>query len=228
MTKACQLTSDVLPPNNLTQKGKFIVFEGGEGSGKSTQIPILKKKLLECGIPLAVTREPGGSPGAELIRDLLVKGDTDRWDPWTEVLLYSAARRDHLRSTIWPALDKGTWVLCDRFVDSTVAYQGYGHGLAVDKLENLYKIIANSFQPDLTILLDIPPEFGLKRAAQRCSDDDRFERMDSDFHDRIHQGFHNIAQQNKKRYIIIDATQELEIVSQQIFISICQTFKITH
>lgn len=146
-------------------KGKFITIEGGEGAGKSTQIAGLVAWLNGRGIEAVATREPGGSPGAELVRRLLVEGPVDRWDAATEALLHFAARRDHLLKTVWPALEAGKWVVSDRFADSTLAYQGYGHGLDLKVLGELYRLAVGEFRPDLTVILDLPVEIGLTRAA---------------------------------------------------------------
>lgn len=131
-------------------RGRFITFEGGEGGGKSTQLRLLAEALRGVGREVVTTREPGGSKGAEDIRALLVTGVPDRWDGITEALLHTAARRDHLIKTVWPALDRGAWVICDRFADSTMAYQGYGHGLPLEMLDALYRTAIGDFRPDLT------------------------------------------------------------------------------
>lgn len=197
-------------------KGKFITLEGGEGSGKSTQIQFILDALKQKGIPVISTREPGGSAGAELIRNLLVKGDVHRWDAVTEALLMNAARRDHVRNLIIPALEKGTWVICDRFSDSTLAYQGYGHGVALSYLHALYELIAGSLTPDLTFVFDLDPRVGLERARRRSDSEDRFERMSLEFHDRIREGFRRIAQTDLNRYILIDASLDRQTIFGQI------------
>ncbi len=143
-------------------QGKFITFEGGEGCGKSTQVGRLIHFLRAKGIKALPTREPGGSPGAELIRELHVTGEPDRWDAITETLLLFAARRDHLVRTIRPALQAGTWVICDRYVDSTMAYQGYGRGIDKATIDTLHTMVAGSMRPDLTIVLDSNPEVAMK------------------------------------------------------------------
>src|SRR5688500_12746876 len=175
------------------QRGRFISFEGGEGAGKSTQIRLLVDALAARGLDVIATREPGGSPGAEEIRRLLVSGDPGRWDGVTEALLHFAARRDHLARTVWPALDAGRWVVTDRFADSTMAYQGYGHGLGREPIERLYEVAVGGFAPDLTLILDIPPEAGVSRAHARHDGEDRYERMDLTFHHRLREGFLAIA-----------------------------------
>ena len=187
----------------------FITFEGGEGTGKSTQALILSDTLKKQGIDVILTREPGGSPGAEIIRNLLVTGAVDRWSTMSEVLLMYAARADHWLNTIKPALDAGVWVLCDRFADSTVAYQGYGRGVSKDFLQLLYMHIVGDIEPNFTFIFDLDVNEGLKRANARMSGDSvvegRFEAMDIDFHERIRAGFLEIAKKNYKRCSVLDA-----------------------
>jgi dTMP kinase len=188
-----------------TARGRFITFEGGEGVGKSTQLRLLAATLREAGIGVVTTREPGGSKGAEEIRSLLVQGHAERWDPLTEALLHSAARRDHLVKTILPALAAGHWVISDRFADSTLAYQGYGHGLPTTTLDILTRLVLDEVSPDLTIVLDLPAIDGLRRAAARGGGEDRYESMDHAFHDRLRQGFLAIARANPARCVVVDA-----------------------
>lgn len=185
-------------------RGKFITLEGGEGSGKSTQIRLLAQALEAVGIAVTVTREPGGSPSAEQIRALLVDGEVGRWDPLSEALLHYAARREHLRHTVLPALAGGRWVLCDRFADSTMAYQGYGHGLGRDVIAALHAAVVGDLAPDLTLILDLPVDAGLARAASRGGAD-RYERMDRAFHERLRAGFLDIARREPARCAVIDA-----------------------
>jgi dTMP kinase len=196
--------------------GRFITLEGGEGAGKSTQIAKLKTWLESRGREVVATREPGGSPGAEAIRKLLVEGTADRWDGTTEALLHFAARRDHLRATVWPALKNGIWVVSDRFADSTRAYQGYGHGLDLAVLERLYELAVGSFRPDLTLVLDLPVETGLARAAERRGVETRYESLPRDFHQRVREGFHEIAKRDPKRCAVIDATKDIDTIAQAI------------
>ena len=162
------------------------------------------------------TREPGGAPGAERIRELLVTGDTDRWDGTTEALLHFAARREHLVRTVFPALEAGTWVLCDRFADSTMAYQGHGHGLGREAIERLYEVAVGDFRPDLTLILDVPVEEGLRRSAARGKDEDRYERMDIAFHHRLGDGFAEIARLAPERCAVIDASGGVDQVADEI------------
>ncbi len=162
------------------------------------------------------TREPGGAPGAEEIRRLLVEGAPQRWDAESEALLMVAARRNHLVETVWPALDRGDWVVCDRFADSTLAYQGYGRGLPREVLNALHKLIAGDFKSNLTFILDLPVEIGLSRARRRAGNATRFERMSHDFHERLRRGFLEIAQAEPERCVVIDATTEVAAVQQAI------------
>jgi len=185
-------------------RGRFITLEGGEGAGKSTQLRLLIMALAGSGIEAVATREPGGSTGAEQIRQLLVDGSVDRWDPMAEAFLHCAARRDHLVQTLKPALESGRWVVSDRFADSTVAYQGYGHGLGADTVRALNALAIGEFAPDLTLILDLPVEIGLARAAERGGSE-RYENMGRDFHERLRKGFLEIAAAEPKRCAVIDA-----------------------
>ena len=200
----------------LKAQGKFISLEGGEGAGKTTQIKMLADTLKAAGFDPVITREPGGAPGAEMIRRLLVEGDIDRWQPMTEALLHFAARLEHVRETIAPALEEGQWVVSDRFSDSTIAYQGYGHDLGQETMARLHELVLGGFQTDLTLILDIPVEAGLARAGKReagkieageSAGEDRYERMDLDFHRLLRDGFLDIARRNSERCLIVDADQ---------------------
>lgn len=195
--------------------GKFITFEGGEGAGKSTQVGLLAKNLSARGIQVVTTREPGGSPGAETIRGLLLDREAD-WDAPTEALLHFAARADHYTSLIAPALKRGDWVICDRFADSTRAYQGYGLGLDLAAIDMLYELTLGSFRPDLTIILDLPVGEAAKRLAARGGDADRYERMDTEFHARLRQGFLEIAAAEPERCLVLDAACDIETMSSRI------------
>ena len=195
--------------------GKFITFEGGEGAGKSTQISRVAAALEKAGIPVLTTREPGGSPGAETIRGLLLD-PAKNWDAPTETLLHFAARADHYTTRIAPALREGKWVLCDRFADSTRAYQGYGLGLDIEAIETLYEIALGEFKPDLTLIFDLPVEIGMERMRSRGDSPDRYEQMDKDFHERLRKGFLDIAAREPARCQIIDAGQDIDDVTKAI------------
>lgn len=186
-------------------RGSFISFEGGEGAGKSTQIRRLADRLKAAGFDVVLTREPGGSPGAETIRELLVNGDADRWSPVTETLLMYAARRDHLERVIRPALDRGAMVLCDRFADSTRAYQGAGGDAPAALIAALEDHVLAGSIPDLTLIFDIPAMIGLDRAASRGGAA-RFESKGLEFHKRLRAGFLAIAQREPERCAVIDAS----------------------
>lgn len=196
-------------------KGRFITLEGGEGGGKSTQVFRLADRLRRAGLQVVATREPGGAEGAEIIRKLLVSGDPGRWDAMTELLLHFAARRDHLRRTIWPALERGHWVVCDRFADSTMAYQGYGQGLGRTPVDTVYRLVVGDFKPDLTLILDLPAAVGLGRADTRGGEN-RYERMDLAFHERLRQGFLEIARGEPERCVVIDASRPIDTVAEAI------------
>lgn len=192
-------------------RGTFISFEGGEGAGKSTQIRRLAERLTAAGFDVVLTREPGGSPGAETIRDLLVNGDADRWSPVTETLLMYAARRDHLERVIRPALDRGALVLCDRFADSTRAYQGAGGDAPASLIAALEDHVLAGSIPDLTLIFDVPVTIGLDRAASRGGAA-RFESKGLDFHERLRAGFLAIAQKEPERCAVIDAKATPDLV----------------
>ena len=179
--------------------------------------------MHERGITAHRTREPGGSPGAEDIRRLLVAGETGRWDAMTEVLLHFAARRDHLVTTAWPALERGEWVVSDRFADSTVAYQGYAHGLDRETIAQLYALVVGEFAPDLTIILDAPVDLGLARAGARGGDD-RYERMDIAFHERLRAGFLEIARGEPDRCVVIDASAAPDAVHRAVLAAVVDRF----
>jgi len=195
--------------------GKFITFEGGEGAGKSTQISRVAEEMKRAGIPVFTTREPGGSPGAETIRRLLLD-PAKNWDVPTETLLHFAARADHYTTRIAPALREGNWVLCDRFADSTRAYQGYGLGLNLEAIETIYGIALGDFKPDLTLIFDLPVETGMERMRARGDSPDRYEQMDKEFHERLRKGFLDIAARETERCQIIDAIQDMDAVTMAI------------
>ncbi len=198
----------------------MITIEGGEGAGKSTQADLLLAALGHAGIAATRTREPGGSEGAEAIRRLLLEGAVERWDAVGEALLLYAARRDHVVRLIAPALDRGIWVVCDRFADSTLAYQGYGRGLPLADLLALHRLALGDFAPDLTLILDLPAALGLARAARRSGDADRFERLDAAFHERLRQGFRQIAADHPERCLLIDAAGDQDTVHRAVLAAV--------
>ncbi len=197
-------------------RGRFITFEGGEGTGKSTQVRLLAQHLSKGGADVVQTREPGGSPSAEEIRALLVTGAADRWSPLAETLLFYAARVEHWRQIIEPALSRGAHVICDRFADSTMAYQCYAGGLDKRVVNNLHRLAMGMAEPDLTLVLDLPVDEGLKRAAARRDDETRFERKGREFHERLRNGFLEIARAAPKRCAIVDASQSVERVHEAV------------
>lgn len=199
------------------KRGRFITFEGGEGGGKSTQLRRLAERLGDAGHDVIATREPGGSPGAEAIRALLVQGEADRWSPVTETLLMYAARRDHIERVIAPALARGAWVLCDRYADSTRAYQGAGGGTDPALIAALEAHVLAGVTPDLTLILDLPPEVGLARAAARPGAETRFESKGLAFHTKLREGFLGIAAAEPDRCEVIDATAPLEAVEAAVW-----------
>jgi len=207
-------------PTDADRPARFITFEGGEGTGKSTQIVSLADALRSYGVDVVVTREPGGATGADAIRTLLVEGDPGRWDSVTEALLHFAARRNHLVQTVWPALAAGNWVLCDRFADSTMAYQGYAQGLGTEVINRLYTISVGDFSPDLSLIFDLDPEIGLARAAVSAQaaqhNETRYERMGLAFHQDIRRAFLAIAADNPQRCVAIDASGMIDAIAEEV------------
>jgi dTMP kinase len=199
-------------------RGRFITFEGGEGSGKSTQIKKLSEHLAGMRLPNIVTREPGGSPGAEIMRHLVLSGMGKLLGPEAETLLFAAARDDHVRTVIQPALSRGTWVLCDRFVDSTRAYQGRVGHVAPGLLNAMQRVTIGDLKPDLTIILDVPAEVGLKRAAARRGKGapDRFEAEDLKFHEDLREAYRQIAAEDPQRCVLIDASADPDTVAGRV------------
>jgi dTMP kinase len=200
-------------------RGRFITFEGGEGSGKSTQIRILADRLAAAKLRAIVTREPGGSPGAEIIRHLVLSGMGKLLGPEAETLLFVAARDDHAHAVIKPALEQGIWVLCDRFSDSTRAYQGtLGH---VDPrvLNAMERVTIGDLKPDLTVILDVPVEIGMQRAAARrgAAAPDRFEAEDIDFHQKLRDAYRQIAETEPQRCALIDANADANTVAAKVW-----------
>jgi len=205
---------------------RFITLEGGEGAGKSTQVKRLAAALKRRGIDCITTREPGGAPGAEEIRNLIVHGEPGRWNALTETMLIYAARADHVARTIKPALANKKWVICDRFADSTFAYQGAGRGLARETIRRLNAIVLQDFRPDLTLILDLPVDVGLARTTTRRRGAARFEKFDVAFHDRLRQAFLAIARRDRSRCAVIDATADAATVAADIWQVVAKRFKL--
>jgi dTMP kinase len=201
--------------------GKFITFEGGEGAGKSTQVQLLQRRLTEFGIDVLVTREPGGTPRAEEIRKVLLSGAAKSFGPLAEALLFYVARDSHLELTIRPALARGRWVISDRFFDSTRAYQGAAGGVSIASLDALERIVVGPTRPDLTIILDLPPEEGLRRITARAEaaggEADRFEAMNLSFHTKLRQEFLDIAAAEPWRCAVVDAARPQEAVARDVW-----------
>ncbi|HVV65806.1 MAG TPA: dTMP kinase [Rhizomicrobium sp.] len=202
----------------------FITLEGGEGAGKSTQARKLAAMIESKGFSCLTTREPGGSPGAEQIRKLLVEGEPGRWDALTETLLLFAARADHVAHAIRPALEARRFVVCDRFTDSTYAYQGAGRGTPRETIRRIESIVLEDFKPDLTIVLDLPSEMGLKRAMARGAGEGRFEKFDSGFHERLRQAFLDIARRSPDRCVVVDASASEQEVARAVWDAAARRF----
>ncbi|MBI4725473.1 MAG: dTMP kinase [Rhodomicrobium sp.] len=217
-------------------RGKFITLEGGEGAGKTTQAAFLSEKLRRAGIDVFQTREPGGTPRAEAIRDILLAGKAKRFGALGEAVLFYAARESHLELAIRPALERGTWVVCDRFNDSTRAYQGAAGGLPPSVIEVLDRAVVGSTKPDLTIIFDIPPQEGLQRAAARKQDSqsgaanesgpDRFETMNAAFHRSLREEFLAIAKAEPERCVVVDASGDVQQVADIVWSIVRERLKL--
>ncbi|MGD9867443.1 MAG: dTMP kinase [Hyphomicrobiales bacterium] len=207
--------------------GRFITIEGGEGSGKSTQARMLGERLQQKGHRVLLTREPGGAPLAEEIREFLLSGKAKHFGARGEAVLFAAARDDHIKNAIRPALAKGQWVVCDRFMDSTRAYQGTAGGVKPQLLKALERVIVGDTRPDLTLILDLPAREGLERArarrqAEGGGDGDRFESMDEGFHEALRQGFLSVAREEPGRCVVIDAQQNPSAVAEDVWEAVVQ------
>ena len=205
---------------------RFITLEGGEGAGKSTHARALSQALTERGIANIVTREPGGSPGAEVIRTLLVEGEPGRWTPEVETLLMFAARADHIARTIRPAVESGSWVICDRFTDSTYAYQGAGRGVDAEFIRRIERASVGDFRPELTLILDLPVGEAFSRIGDRAHAENRFEKFDHGFHERLRTYFCELSEREPDRCVLIDSRGAADEVSQQIWRAVATRFKL--
>lgn len=201
-------------------RSRFITFEGGEGTGKSTQAARLVARLSARGLDVVRTREPGGSPGAEDIRALVVSGPAERWSARTELLLMYAARSDHLERTIVPALKAGRWVVCDRFADSSRVYQGLAGGADLDLVGAMERGVVGQHQPDLTLVFDLPFEVGLQRALGRGAAETRFESKDAAFHGRLRDGFRAVVEAYPDRCRLIDAGGDADTVAERVWAAV--------
>jgi len=205
------------------QQGHFITFEGGEGSGKSTQAQRLGDRLKLRGHEVVLTREPGGSPGAEAIRHLLLSGIAKSLGPEAETFMFAAARDDHVNTLIRPALDRGAWVICDRFVDSTRVYQGTLGNVDQRMIRALERLIVGSTMPELTIVLDVPPEVGLARASSRGAAD-RFEAEHVEYHRLLREAYRDLAEQEPDRFVVIDGTPSADAIAVRIWMLVSERF----
>jgi dTMP kinase len=208
-------------------KNKMIVIDGVDGSGKGVQTRRLHQALLQAGMQSILTREPGGSAAAEDIRKLLVEGEPDKWDSMTELLLMYAARRSHLNDTIQPALKRGDWVICDRFADSSRAFQGIAGDLGLPAVETIHQLVVGSFTPDLVLILDIPESVALQRALARGGGEDRFEKKGAEYQAKVRQAFKQVAASDDRRYRLIDANQSIDAVTGQIFDTVNRQFQLS-
>lgn len=202
---------------------RFITFEGGEGGGKSTQIKLLSEKLTALGVENIATREPGGTKRGQTLRELLVTGDVDRWPAMAEALMMLADRAIHLDDMIRPKLEQNVWVLCDRYMDSTRAYQGIAGDLGLAVIDQLQSQVVGPTKPDLTILMDLPAQLGLERAAARGGAA-RFEAKGLAYHEQIRAGFLSLAESEHERFIVIDASQDIQTIENEIFTHIQSRF----
>ena len=200
----------------MTYPGRFITFEGIDGSGKSTQTKLLAARLQDEGYDIILTREPGGSKGAEEIRELVLQGATDRWSAETEILLFTAARRDHIERTILPALIQGKIVICDRFADSTRMYQGISRGDLRALVDQLHSLMI-PYDPDITILIDMDPEIGLKRAKARATAEERFEDFGLDLQQRMRSGFLELAREFEMRFAVVEGNRDIVELAETIY-----------
>ncbi len=225
------MTDNFSAPKKLD--AKFITFEGGEGVGKSTQARYLLNNLSRLAIPVIRTREPGGTAKAEAIRSFILQGKSEDWGAKAEAILFASARLDHVNELIAPSLKRGTWVISDRFHDSTRAYQGLTDGVNSDFISELEVLALNGYEPDLTILLDMNPKIAFERVSKREADvslgghDDRFEKEDLPWHKKLREGFLEIAKNNPERFVIINANTSEEKMAKAIWSAVCKKFNLT-
>lgn len=222
MISTPNMTSPSVSPLGGVVRGRFITFEGGEGAGKSSQVGRLAERLRGLGHEVVVTREPGGSPGAEALRHVLLSGVAEAFGPLAEAVLFAAARTDHLEQTIRPALEKGHWVISDRFVDSSRVYQGLAGAVPADTLKTIEEASVGETMPDLTLLLDVPVEIGLGRATKRRGTDavDRFERDAVEVHEGRRRAFLELARAEPNRFVVVDAGQDPTTVAEAIWYAV--------
>ena len=206
------------------QQGHFITFEGGEGSGKSTQAQRLGDRLKLRGHEVVLTREPGGSPGAEAIRHLLLSGIAKPLGPEAETFMFAAARDDHVNTLIRPALDRGAWVICDRFIDSTRVYQGTLGNVDQRLIRALERLVVGSTMPELTIILDVPPEIGLARASGRGAGADRFEAEHVEYHRLMREAYRDLAEREPDRFVVIDGSPSADAIAVRIWMLVSERF----
>jgi dTMP kinase len=204
----------------------MIVIDGVDGSGKGVQSKRLLRAFIDAGETAILTREPGGSAAAEEVRELLVKGDPEKWDSMTELLLMYAARRSHLRDTIWPALAAGDWVISDRYADSSRAFQGIAGELGLATVERIHRLVVGEFEPALVLILDLPESIALTRAQERGGDEDRFEKKGNGYHARVRAAFLQIAEADPSRYRVIDADQDRASVNSDIIDAVNARFSL--
>ena len=209
----------------MSAGGRFITFEGGEGAGKSTQLRHLAARLRRSGVEVLATREPGGTPGAEAIRRLLLRGSAERWTPLAELYLFLGARADHVARRIHPALAEGKWVLCDRFHDSTRVYQGIAGGLGLALVDRLQEPLLQLARPDLTVLLDIPADTGLAR-SRRAGNAGRFEARTRAYHEQVRRGFLELAAREPERFLVVDARLSEHDLAERIWWAIRERFRL--
>ena len=200
-----------------TQQAGLIVFEGVDGAGKGVQSRALEQRMRKAGLNVLLTREPGGSESAELIRQLIVEGEVDRWDDISELLLIYAARRSHLRETILPALANGTWVISDRFADSSRAFQGIAGGLGLPLVEQIHQLVVGDFVPAMTLIIDLDPALSLQRAEARGGKEDRFEQKGLEYQNKVRKGFLQLAAASPETHVVIDGSGTIETVESSIW-----------